>query len=212
MKIILFSQNKHKVKEIESIFSPSKEHYVRVYTEFIEPFCVVENGESFKDNAILKLRFLSQKLPKSLSKDFILMSEDSGICVQSLDNQPGIYSSRYANIDDFSDKESILKAKDSSDEANINKLINSLKNKGLESSKATFISCVAVLKNEQILTTHGFLNGKVVTNKSGESGFGYDPIFIPNGYSESLAVLGDVVKDTISHRFKALKLMKILLK
>lgn len=214
MQIILFSQNKHKIKEIEMIFKVSSKDsvIVRVYSEFIEPFDIVENGESFKENAILKLRGLSQRLPKDLLKDSILMSEDSGLCVKNINNEPGIYSSRYANIDDFSNKDSILSAKDASDEANINKVINNLKSKGLESSLASFISCVAALQNGRFLTTHGFLGGKVVINKSGEGGFGYDPIFIPDGYTQSLASLNSDIKNNISHRFRALNLMKLLLK
>lgn len=214
MQIILFSQNKHKIKEIEMIFKVSSKDsvIVRVYSEFIEPFDIVESGESFKENAILKLRGLSQRLPKDLLKDSILMSEDSGLCVKNINNEPGIYSSRYANIDDFSNKDSILSAKDASDEANINKVINNLKSKGLESSLASFISCVAALQNGRFLTTHGFLGGKVVINKSGEGGFGYDPIFIPDGYTQSLASLNSDVKNNISHRFRALNLMKLLLK
>lgn len=214
MQIILFSQNKHKIKEIEMIFKVSSKDsvIVRVYSEFIEPFDIVESGESFKENAILKLRGLSQRLPKDLLKDSILMSEDSGLCVKNINNEPGIYSSRYANIDDFSNKDSILSAKDASDEANINKVINNLKSKGLESSLASFISCVAALQNGRFLTTHGFLGGKVVTNKSGEGGFGYDPIFIPDGYTQSLASLNSDIKNNISHRFRALNLMKLLLK
>lgn len=214
MQIILFSQNKHKIKEIEMIFKVSSKDsvIVRVYSEFIEPFDIVESGESFKENAILKLRGLSQRLPKDLLKDSILMSEDSGLCVKNINNEPGIYSSRYANIDDFSNKDSILSAKDASDEANINKVINNLKSKGLESSLASFISCVAALQNGRFLTTHGFLGGKVVINKSGGGGFGYDPIFIPDGYTQSLASLNSDIKNNISHRFRALNLMKLLLK
>lgn len=214
MQIILFSQNKHKIKEIEMIFKVSSKDsvVVRVYSEFIEPFDIIESGESFKENAILKLRELSQRLPKDLLKDSILMSEDSGLCVKDINDEPGIYSSRYANIDDLSNKDSILSAKDASDEANINKVINNLKSKGLESSIASFISCVVTLQNGRFLTTHGFLGGKVVINKSGEGGFGYDPIFIPDGYTQSLASLNSDVKNNISHRFRALNLMKLLLK
>lgn len=214
MQIILFSQNKHKIKEIEMIFKVSSKDsvVVRVYSEFIEPFDIIESGESFKENAILKLRGLSQRLPKDLLKDSILMSEDSGLCVKDINDEPRIYSSRYANIDDLSNKDSILSAKDASDEANINKVINNLKSRGLESSIASFISCVAALQNGRFLTTHGFLGGKVVINKSGEGGFGYDPIFIPDGYTQSLASLNSDVKNNISHRFRALNLMKLLLK
>lgn len=209
MRVILFSKNRHKAQEIQNILDNIK---VDIFSDFIEPFDVVESADTFKGNAILKVESLHKKLPKEISQDSILMSEDSGICVELLGNMPGIYSSRYANIHDLSNTKAIKNAKDANDIDNINKVIMELKDRGVESSHAYFISCVAALKNGQILTTHGFMYGKVTSKILGSGGFGYDPIFIPEGYDQSLGELSQDIKDSISHRFKALNLMKLLLK
>lgn len=206
--IILFSQNTHKIQEIQAIFGNDS---VQKYSDFIPPFEVNEDGNSFKDNAIIKLRNLSDKLPHKIAKDSLLMSEDSGICIEALDNKPGIYSARFANISDFGDKNIIRNAKDAKSSDNIIKVVNELKALNLAESNAFFVSCVAVLKNGRYLTTHGILSGKVITEIRGNNGFGYDPIFIPNGYDKTLGELDSALKDSISHRFKALNLMRILL-
>ena len=206
MNIILFSKNENKAKEIQNIL----DFKVSIFSDFVESFDVIENANTFKGNAILKVKALQEKLPKEILKDYILMSEDSGICIEKLDNKPGIYSSRYANISN--NKENINDIKDASDICNINKVIKELNNKNIESSKAYFISCVAAIKNKQILTTHGLLYGKVINNIRGNGGFGYDPIFIPNGFEKTLGELESNIKNSISHRFKALNLMKILIK
>lgn len=209
MKVILFSKNRHKAKEIKNILDNAK---VYIFSDFIEPFDVIESADTFKENATLKVMALKEKLPKEIIQDSILMSEDSGICIELLNNEPGIYSSRYANISDLSNKSDINNAKDASDNENISKVINTLNTKQIESSPAYFVSCVAAIKNNQLLTSHGFMYGKVVNKILGNGGFGYDPIFIPDGYHQSLGELNQDIKDYISHRFKALNLMKIMLK
>ena len=179
-----------------------------IFSDFVESFDVVENENSFKGNAILKVKELQKRLTKDILKDSILLSEDSGICIEKLDNKPGIYSKRYANKND-------LNAKNASDMDNIKKVLKELKDKNLESSNAYFVSCVAAIKDKQILSTHGFLYGRVIDKIKGNGGFGYDPIFVPNGYTKTLSELIDEnhnIKDSISHRFNALNLMKILIK
>lgn len=209
MRVILFSNNKKKAKEIQNILENIQ---VNIFSDFIDPFEVIESANTFKGNAIIKAKALQEKLPKKILEDSILMGEDSGICIEALDNKPGIYSSRYANINNFLDSNDISNAKDAKDIDNINKVIKELNDKHIESSPAYFISCVAAIKNNQILTTHGFIYGKVINKILGDGGFGYDPIFIPDGYNKSLGELDQYIKDSISHRFEALKLMKLLLK
>ena len=204
MRIILFSNNKHKAQEIRNILGLN----VYIFSDFVESFDVIENENSFKGNAILKVKELQKRLTKDILKDSILLSEDSGICIEKLDNKPGIYSKRYANMND-------LNAKNASDMDNIKKVLKELKDKNLESSNAYFVSCVAAIKDKQILSTHGFLYGRVIDKIKGNGGFGYDPIFVPNGYTKTLSELIDEnhnIKDSISHRFNALNLMKILIK
>ncbi len=206
MRVILFSKNRHKAKEIQHILDNAN---VSIFSDFITSFDVIENANTFKDNAILKVKALQKKLPNDIAQNYILMSEDSGICIEALNNEPGIYSSRYANINNSKNVNDI---KDASEIDNINKVIHKLNEKNIESSPAYFVSCIAVIRNDQILTSHGFMYGKVVNKILGNGGFGYDPIFIPDGYNKSLGDLDQNTKDSISHRFKALNLMKILLK
>ena len=206
MKIILFSSNKNKIKEIEEILDWD----VNLYSDFIDEFYVEENGESFYENAILKLHALKEKLEGKIDLEkYLLLTEDSGICVEALDNRPGIYSARYANIVDFNNKEEISKLKDAKSIDNINRLIKDLHEVGVESSRAYFVSCFCAYKNKKMLSAHGYLYGKVVSTISLGGGFGYDPIFIPDGFNEALSKIN--IKNKISHRFNALKNLKELL-
>lgn len=206
MKIILFSSNKNKIKEIEKIL----DWEVNLYSDFIDEFYVEENGESFYENAILKLHALKEKLEGKIDLEkYLLLTEDSGICVEALDNRPGIYSARYANIVDFNNKEEIKNLEDAKSIDNINRLIKDLHEVGVESSRAYFVSCFCAYKNKKMLNAYGYLYGKVVSKISLGGGFGYDPIFIPDGFNEALSKIN--IKNKISHRFNALKNLKELL-
>lgn len=230
MTIIFFSGNRHKAREIEAIFTDAK---VRIYTDFMEAFEVVEYGKSFAENAKIKLNALkgafesqldsNEKLCEIKGEKIVLMAEDSGICVESLDNLPNIFSARFANLPPLPLKngESLeaIHSADSSDKDNIARLISELQAQSLSESKAHFVSCVACYKvanctqgNAQILTAHGFLNGKVICEVRGDNGFGYDPIFVPNGSQKTLGELSSEIKNTLSHRKNALDLMRLLLK
>lgn len=244
--IIFFSHNAHKLREVGEILG--ERFALRGFSEVVAPFEVAENGASFKENAILKLEALREKIAKTLGEsgvqDCILMSEDSGICVEALGGYPGIFSSRWANLsgafgESFGEsaRESFaprpesqnpresanpkspanpapcdnLAAKNAPDCDNLERLICDLKNLGREDSNASFVSCLAAWKNGRILAAHGFLHGRVVAQKSGENGFGYDPIFVPNGFATTLANLAPSEKNAISHRRAALDLMRLLL-
>ncbi len=160
MTIIFFSGNLHKAREIEAIFAPFR---VRIYTDFMKPFSVVECGKTFSENAKIKLNALKSAIESQgfdaifkgevEQKDCILMAEDSGICVEALDNFPHIFSARFANLpplaslrDSTQCAESWQSIKDSTDSENVARLISELKTKGLSESKAQFISCVACYK------------------------------------------------------------------
>lgn len=218
MVIIFFSHNQHKAREIEQILP---QFQVRLYSDFIEPFSVVECGKSFAENAEIKLLALKNKLQNKAIENAILMAEDSGICVESLNDFPGIFSARFASLpalryfDSTKFRNNITA--DSSDKDNILRLIKELKNRHLAESNAVFISCVAcfVIKNgvfSNILTSHGFLNGKVIGKMRGKNGFGYDPIFVPCGFDKTLAEIPQNAKNALSHRKNALDLMGLLLR
>ena len=229
MIIIFFSGNLHKAREISQILQNCE---VRLYSEFVDKFSIEESGKTFAQNAKIKLLGLKARLEKCAfdsaqfgGKRVVLMAEDSGLCVESLDNFPHIFSARFASLPPLSlcDSRSLADGArgwvDSTDSENITRLICELKAKNLSESNAQFISCVAcydisqnLAQNAQILTTHGFLNGKVICEIRGKNGFGYDPIFVPNGFESTLAEMPSIAKNALSHRARALKLMALRLK
>jgi XTP/dITP diphosphohydrolase len=195
MKIILASSNAGKVREIKEY---CVHHEVLAYTDFIEQFDIIEDGESYKENALIKARVIYKKL-ENIMKDFVVISDDSGISVPLLGNIPGIYSARFAG-DGASDKD------------NLNKLIDELKIQKLKITPAYYTASMAIVSDNGEFTVHGWMHGSVIDEARGEKGFGYDPMFIPNGYDKTLGELDGGVKEKISHRSKALKLAKEILR
>ena len=192
MKLVLATSNKGKVKEIKYIYNDMD---VVAYSDLIEPFEIEENGATFKENALIKARAVYEALD---DKDVIVIADDSGISVDALGGEPGIYSARYAGVN-------------ASDKDNLNKLINSLKEKELSGSKAHYTAAIAIVTKDVELTVHGWMYGDVITDTRGENGFGYDPIFIPEGYTKTLGELDEKTKKSLSHRSQALKHTKSLL-
>lgn len=192
MKLVLATSNQGKVKEIKYIYDDMD---VVAYSDLIEPFEIEETGSTFKENALIKARAVFEALD---DKDVVVIADDSGISVDALDGAPGIYSARYAGVD-------------ASDRDNLNKLIDALKEKGLQSSKAHYTAAIAVVTKNAEFTIHGWMYGDVITTLRGENGFGYDPIFIPKGYDKTLGELDDKTKKSLSHRSQALKHTKSVL-
>jgi len=189
-KIVIASSNKGKIKEIKEIFNNFE---VVPYTDLIEKFDIEENGKTFKENAIIKAKAVYEKLGKC-----IVLSDDSGISVNVLNNAPGIYSARYAG--EFA-----------TDKDNLNKLINELKKRNIKKTPAFYTAAIALATPYGIFTTHGFMRGCVIDEKRGDKGFGYDPMFIPKGFDKTLGELDKDIKNKISHRTKALNLAKLIL-
>lgn len=198
MKIVLASSNKGKIKEIQKFLSDCE---VVAFSDLIEPFEVIEDGDSFKANAIIKAKAIYEKLKSEnkLEDNMVIMSDDSGISIEALNNEPNIFSARYAGVG-------------ASDKDNLNKVINELNKKGVKESKAFYTASIAIASKEGISTTHGWMYGKVINEARGENGFGYDPIFIPNGFTQTLGELTDEVKVKLSHRSKAIENAKFILK
>ena len=191
MKIVLASSNKGKVKEIRQIL---RDFEIIPYTELIEPLKIEENGKTFKENAIIKAKAISKKLPK-----FIVLSDDSGISVPILGGIPGIYSARFAG-------------ENANDKENLQKLINELKRRNIKKTPAFYTAAIAISTPYGIYTAHGFMYGDVIDEARGNKGFGYDPMFIPKGFDKTLGELDEKIKEQISHRYKALKLTELILK
>lgn len=193
MRLVLATGNKGKVKEIKAL---CEDYEVIPYSEIIDEFEIVEDGYSFKENAIIK----AQAVFKALNDDsVVVIADDSGINVDILDGEPGIYSARYAG-DDANDKD------------NLYKLIDSIKEKGVNSSKAHYTAAIAIVTKDANYCVHGWMYGKAITQTRGNGGFGYDPMFIPLGYDKTLGELENEIKEKLSHRSKALFLAKKIIK
>ncbi len=201
MKIILASSNKGKIIEIQKLL-PSFE--VIPYSEILGSFEIIEDGYSFKENAIIKTKTVVEKLQGiKYNEDYIVISDDSGITVPILNNEPNIYSARYAGAN-------------ATDKENNDKLISKLKLKNISKTKAFYTACLAIGYKNNIYTTHGWMYGDVIAESIGDGGFGYDPLFIPSGYTQTLGTLDVSIKKDLSHRTKALnlamKLIKVIVK
>lgn len=192
MKIVLATSNRHKIQEIKDIL---KDYKIYSWDEFITPFDIVEDGKSFKENALIKSSSVYKKIN---DENLIIISDDSGISVKALNNEPGIYSARYS--------------KQANDKSNREKLISNLKSLNIKSSFAFYTAAIGISSKFGNFCTHGYMYGKVIDQELGENGFGYDSLFIPNGYDLTLAQISKEEKDKISHRFKALQNAKYILK
>lgn len=196
MNIIIASSNKGKIAEIQRWLP---EHTVTPYSEILGLFEIEETGLTFQENAIIKAKDIVKRLHTlGYKKEYIVMSDDSGITVPALNNEPNIYSARYAGVN-------------ASDKENNAKLISKLNEKNITKTKAFYTACLAVAYKDTVYTTHGWMHGDVINEEIGEGGFGYDPLFIPDGYENTLGILENIVKKELSHRSKALSLaMKVI--
>lgn len=183
MKIILASNNKNKLKEISSML-PTFEVLSLKDINYTKD--IVEDGKTFKENSYIKAKTIFDLYP-----DAIILADDSGLCVSSLNNEPGIYSHRYSP--------------EGTDEANNLLLLANLEDK--KNRKAHFVCSMTVIlkyKNKVLVKhTKGILKGKIGFTSQGNNGFGYDPLFIYKNIS--LASISESEKNKISHRSKALK-------
>lgn len=193
MKLVLATSNKGKVREIKEL---CREYEVVPYTELIDEFEIVEDADTFKENALIKARAVYDVLG---DENVIVMADDSGISVDVLDGAPGIYSARYGG-------------EGASDKDNLNKLMQDIKAKGVESSPAHYTAAIAIVTKDVEKTVHGWMYGTALTEAHGEGGFGYDPMFIPLEYDKTLGELDESVKKELSHRSKALELAGKILK
>jgi XTP/dITP diphosphohydrolase len=188
MKILIASNNNHKIKEINEILNTRKFPDIQLITpkqisDLI--FDVEENGSTFEENARIKAMAYFEKF------GYPTLSDDSGLEVEALNGDPGVFSARYSGIS-------------ATDTSNRQKLINELKLLGLNFSKAQFRCNICFFDGTEILTSDGICKGKIILEERGDNGFGYDPLFIPDGYSQTFAQLSEEIKNTISHRGNAL--------
>lgn len=195
-KIVLATANTHKVTEFQRILGellPDLE--LAASSDFSNVPVIEETGATFAENALLKAKVINEftKLPA--------IADDSGLVVAALNGAPGIFSARYAGIK-------------ASDQENVAKLISDIENIDDSLLEASFECAIALVDQKQNLelVVQGQMPGRVIKQVRGANGFGYDPMFIPQGFSKTAAELSDQDKDKISHRGIALRKMSGILK
>ena len=189
MKLILSSKNAHKAKEMREILGDGVE-LVTLDKTIAADIDVVEDGKTFEENAIKKAKEI-MKLT-----GLATIADDSGLCVDALDGRPGIHTARFAG-------------ENATDDENISKLIAELDGVETERRTAKFVCVIALaVPGEEVKTYRGECEGRILTQKQGENGFGYDPVFYVPQYEVSMAELPAEVKNSISHRFRALNKLK----
>ena len=185
-KIIIATQNKGKAKDFEALFGPLGYEVLTLH-DVAEDMDVEETGSTFEENALLKATALANHLQT------IVIADDSGLEIDALDGRPGIYSARYAG-----------EAK--SDEANMEKVLKELENVKESDRTARFVCAIAVASpSNEPFTVRGTCEGIIATERKGENGFGYDPIFFVPSENKMMAELTAEQKGAISHRGNALK-------
>lgn len=191
MKILFASSNAGKAKEVQTMLNDIGVEIVTLADLALDKDTVEETGITFKENAQLKSKFFSEKskLPT--------IADDSGLMVDCLDGEPGVYSNRWFPGSD--------------EDRNIT-LLERLADSTNRKAKFVTVICYTEPAKKISYCFEGVVEGTIASKLSGSKGFGYDPIFIPKGYNESFAELGPEVKNKISHRAMALKKLKQFLK
>ena len=198
-KFILASNNAHKIKEIKEILKDFDFEILSLKESGID-IDVEEDGKTFEENSFKKADEIRKYLVSQGEYDFIVMADDSGLEVEYLNGEPGIYSARYAG-------------EHGNDAKNNEKLLNELKGIKEENRKANFICViVAVTDKGEKIVAEGKSYGIILEELSGNEGFGYDPLFFVPEYKKTFAEMTSDEKNAISHRGRALEKLKSKLK
>ena len=181
-KIVFATNNAHKLEEVAAILGDGYE--VLSLREIGCDADIPETADTFAGNALQKAQYVKQHY------GYDCFADDSGLEVDALNGAPGVYSARYSG---------------GGSEANMDKLLHNLMGKSERS--AQFRTVIALLIGEETQLFEGVVRGAIIEERRGEGGFGYDPIFVPEGYEHTFAELGSEVKNRISHRAKAVELL-----
>lgn len=181
-KLVFATNNAHKLEEVRAVVGNKFEilslKEIGCHEDIDEP------GETLQENALIKARYVKEKY------GYDCFGDDTGLEVEALDGAPGVYSARYAG----GDHDSV---------ANMKKLLNELY--GAINRKAHFRTVIALIMDGEEHLFEGKINGSIIEEQRGTAGFGYDPIFMPDGYNQTFAELGSEVKNNVSHRALAVK-------
>ncbi len=192
-KLIVASNNEHKIKEIKQILKDFPFDILSLSEANID-VDVEETGTTFEENAFIKANEIYK-----LTEKCMVLSDDSGLMVDALGGEPGVFSARYAGEHGNSKK-------------NNEKLISELKGKKLDERKARFVcSLVLIIDESNIISVRGEVEGYIIEEAAGKDGFGYDPLFFIPEYNMTFAEMSSEMKNSMSHRGRALaKLQKEL--
>ena len=189
MKLVFATNNRHKLYEVRAIVGDKVE--VLSLNDIGCHDDIPETADTLQGNALIKARYIYEKFGVDCFAD------DTGLEVEALDGAPGVYSARYAG-------------EECDSEANMQKLLHNLT--GKSNRNAQFRTVIAlIIKGEEKLF-NGIVKGTITEEKRGDSGFGYDPVFVPEGFSESFAQMSGDMKNSISHRYRATRELSNYLK
>jgi XTP/dITP diphosphohydrolase len=186
-RLILSTDNKNKAKELREILKDLPLEILTKKEAGVENLQVVEDGDTLEYNSLKKARELAELV------DHMVMSDDSGLFVDALDGEPGVYSSRYGG-------------EDGNDALNNRTLLRNLKGRERTAAFRTVIALIT--ENGKEYTVKGECRGRILEEPRGDNGFGYDPLFVPEGYSETFAQLPADIKNSISHRRRAIDALR----
>lgn len=192
-KIIVASNNKDKIKEIKEILKTFPLEIISLQEADI---CVdvEENGTTFLENAYKKAKEIF-----NITKDSMVLADDSGLMVEALDGAPGVYSARFAG-------------EHGNSKMNNDKLLKMLEGKKTEERKAKFVcALVLILDDKKVIKVQGEVEGYITEKEKGSDGFGYDPLFYVDEYDKTFAQMTSEEKNLISHRAKALQMLRVKL-
>ena len=181
-KLVFATNNAHKLSEVRAILATQYEIISLAELNCFDD--IPETADTLEGNALLKAQYIFDKYQVNCFAD------DTGLEVDALNGAPGVYSARYAGEDNDAKK-------------NVEKLLLNLTGESIRT--ANFRTVIALIENGKIHYFEGKIEGKIATEPKGETGFGYDPVFIPDGYSQSFAELGIEEKNKISHRALAVQ-------
>ncbi len=190
MKIIFASQNQGKVKEVKAIFNNSPFEIFSLY-DLGNNMDVEETGSTFRENALIKAKTVYDHYKHPA------IADDSGLMIEQLDGRPGVISARYAGENCTYEDNNLKVIKELSELA--------------EPHRAKFVSTAIYYNGKDIIESVGELRGVIIKVQRGTAGFGYDPIFIPDGYDQTISEMEFELKNKISHRAKSFEKLKELL-
>lgn len=180
--LVFATNNQHKLDEVRKM--TGKNFRILSLSDIDCREDIPETGDTLEENALLKAQYVKEHY------GYDCFADDTGLEVEALNNAPGVYSARYAG-------------EERSAEANMKKLLTEME--GKKNRKARFRTVIALILNGKEYLFVGEVKGEIICEKRGGSGFGYDPLFMPEGYTQTFAEMGNDVKNTISHRAEAVK-------